>query len=365
MRMHKESEVLCAEGKSGKKFWQGFILVEGKNFYHQSKAWHITATGATSSPTSSEPYLVKPKNVGKANETSPQEQAELEFDAILKKQQDKGYMRKGQVNTGPILPMLAQKFKERAHKLTWPVIAQPKLNGMRMLTDGVRAWSRGGKDIPAEVVAHILPGKKLSHIVDGELILPNNVLLQETMRAAKKFRPGVSDKLQFHTYDVIADSNFNIRYGILAKQLYKEFSNAVLVESIICADSAAVMRVHAKFTKARYEGTMIRDFSEGYKVNQRSNQLQKLKDFTDTEFKILNVVEGGGSDLGCAIFICDNGEGKEFRCRPEGDKASTREMYQNRSKLIGKWLTVRFQELSEDNIPIFPIGEAIRDAGTF
>ena len=365
MRVHKESEVLSAEGKKGKKFWQGRIVTDGTDYYHQSTAWHETSEG-TSKPVSSEPYLVKPKNVGRANETSPQEQAELEFDSILQKQQDKGYMRKGQKNTNRLAPMLAQKYKERSHALVWPVVAQPKLNGQRMLTDGVEAWSRGGKLILPEVVAHILPGKKLPFVVDGELILPKNVLLQKTMKASKKFREGMSDKLQFHAYDIVHAGNFNVRFGILAHNLIDEFGNAVLVEGTLCKNTADVMRVHAKHVKLGLEGTIIRDFSKGYEAGHRANQLQKLKNFADAEFKIVDVLEGGGSDTGCALFVCDNGEGKEFRCRPEGSKTITRQMFKDRKKLIGKWLTVRFQDLSEDGIPTGGlVGVDIRDSGDF
>jgi hypothetical protein len=33
--------------------------------------------------------------------------------------------------------------------------------------------------------------------------------------------------------------------------------------------------------------------------------------------------------------------------------------------LVGKYLTVRYQELSKDGIPIFPVGVSIREWGEF
>jgi DNA ligase-1 len=37
------------------------------------------------------------------------------------------------------------------------------------------------------------------------------------------------------------------------------------------------------------------------------------------------------------------------------------EMFKKAETYVGKEITVRYQELSEDGIPIFPVGLAIRD----
>ena len=73
------------------------------------------------------------------------EQVTLEFDSMVKKQIDKGYTEIGKKSKVLPLPMLAQKYKERNHKLKWPVMTQPKYDGNRMLFDGNRGWLRGWK----------------------------------------------------------------------------------------------------------------------------------------------------------------------------------------------------------------------------
>jgi DNA ligase-1 len=119
------------------------------------------------------------------------------------------------------------------------------------------------------------------------------------------------------------------------------------------------------FVKEGYEGTMIRDDSCGYDIGHRSNSLQKMKDFQDEEFRIVDVIEGEGSDKGCAIFICEAKNEETFRARIEGDRESSRETFRNRKNLIGKFLTVRFQAWTNRGVPQFPVGVDVRDKEDF
>lgn len=97
----------------------------------------------------------------------------------------------------------------------------------------------------------------------------------------------------------------------------------------------------------------------------RSYSLLKLKDFQDAEYRIVDIIDGDGSDKNLAIFVLETDNGSRFNCRPEGSQENRAELYINRPKLLGKYLTVRFFELSKDNIPIFPVGVSIREWGEF
>ena len=59
------------------------------------------------------------KNVGRANETTPFEQACSEAQSKWQKQIDKGYCEDKDRVDVPVLPMLAQKYKERKHYIKW------------------------------------------------------------------------------------------------------------------------------------------------------------------------------------------------------------------------------------------------------
>jgi hypothetical protein len=203
MQIIKSSDLLISENKAGnRKFWQLHILQDGAEFYTQTSWYQLTKTGRETKKQTSEPYFAAPTNVGRANERNSEAQAYFEFDAIIKKQLDRGFYREGEkVDSWP-MPMLAHKFKDHMNKVEWPSYIQPKLNGMRMLFNGTEARSRGNKEIIREVIEH-LQFDTGGFILDGELMLPNNVLLQESMSAIKKYRPGISDKLEYHVYDIV------------------------------------------------------------------------------------------------------------------------------------------------------------------
>lgn len=361
----ERSPVLISKTSKGKKkFWRGYICCDEvtDKWFIYAAYWQELKDNSWSNQRFSIPYETKPKNLGKSNETTAKEQAYLEFDSMVKLQKDKGYIEEGALPNALPLPMLAQKYVERKHTLTWPVYVQPKYNGMRMLYDGEKGWSRGGKLIIPEVIQH-LKFNTHGYIVDGELILPGNPKLQETMTAVKKFRPGLSNKLLYIVYDLIdpesgfekrIDELYDIFKGIPADgPIQLSFTYSINTEDhiLIC---------HKQFKKEGYEGIIIRNCGEGYQIGQRSNQLQKFKTMKDAEFIITAVREGEGSYKGCAVFQCMSETGILFECNPEGSIEYKRTLYEDRANLIGKYLTVRHQELSSAGVPLFPVGVSIR-----
>ena len=268
LKVIKRSDVLSSETRTGKdKFWVQEIVKIGKEYFTRSEHWQASKGGTESKHTFSTPYPVFGKNIGRSNETTPLEQAELEFASSVKKQMDKGYGKGGKRTDILPLPMLAHKFKERKHKIDWSnAHAQPKLDGSRMLFDGKKAWSRSGKLMIPEVIEH-LKFDTGGYIVDGELILPGNVKLQETMKATKKYRKGISDQLLYMVFDVVEpDMVFSERYEIL-KSLFtssKIPTNVKLVQTISIKNETDVTAAQVKFTKLGYEGTMVRDDFRGY-----------------------------------------------------------------------------------------------------
>lgn len=69
------------------------------------------------------------KNIGKSNETSPLEQCILEADSLWTKQRDRKGYSESIPEDKPFRPMLAHSYKDYSHKVKWPAILQPKLDG--------------------------------------------------------------------------------------------------------------------------------------------------------------------------------------------------------------------------------------------
>jgi ATP-dependent DNA ligase len=369
MQTTYSSPILQSSTRTGKgKFWQGHIVTDGERWFTQSSYWQTKADGTPSAVQWSEAYLVRGKNTGRANATTDEEQARLELARDVQRQRDRGYVEAGQEVQILPLPMLAHKYSARAKRVVWPAYVQPKLNGQRMLFDGERAWSRGGKYILAEVVQHIVDELR-GHIapgiiLDGELILPGNQLLQRTMSAVKRFDPETSPTLMYWVYDVVdAERTFSARFEVARGIVPSAAEHVVLTPTHLAADEAEMVSHHRVFTTAGYEGTMVRSDSGGYDIGHRNNQLLKVKDFTDGEFKIVDIIDGEGRFRGAAIFVCRTESGETFTCVPEGDMSYRRGLYSRREEILSseeKYLTVRYQELSGDGVPLFPVGTGLR-----
>ncbi len=139
----KSSEWLISENKNGgEKFWRLHVVRDGDEYYTQTEWYQISKTGRETKRQFSDPYFAAPTNVGRANERNSREQADFEFDAIIKKQRDKGFRAKGERKNVRPMPMLAHKFTDHKGKVEFPVYVQSKLNGMRMLFNGESGWSR-------------------------------------------------------------------------------------------------------------------------------------------------------------------------------------------------------------------------------
>jgi len=322
------------------------------------------------------------KNLGKANATTPLEQACLEAESKWKKQHDKNYTEhepkadlSEPLHVQPkLLPMLAQKFHERKKYIQWPAFIQPKLNGVRCLVERkgnkIFYWSRKAKQyknfnlyMDQEFLSRMLDGE----ILDGEMYNHGDITFQELISLIKDEKTpdlvSLKKYVKFWCYDrPDGERGFRDRFvehilGIDGLQYVR------CVQTLTVKNEEEVKLQHAYYVQDGYEGSIIRSGgNEPYNFQYRDNQLQKYKDFQDAEFIIVGCKEGVGKDEGKAIFRCTTSpEGKEFDVRCKGTDALRRSQWQQRTSYIGKPLTVRYQTLSDDGIPIFPVGITVRD----
>ena len=364
-----ETPPLNALTSTGKpKYWVGVVLEdEAGNCYRTSRTWSRNTGGESSTVVEAIPHQVTPKNVGRSNETTAREQAILEIDAKLLRQIDKGYAREGEAaeaGNGYVLPMLAHPWEKRKHRVEYPLLVQPKYDGVRMMYRSDKGhWSRQGKAYIPEVVAHITVDTQ-GWTLDGELILPDGDTFQATVKAVKKYRPGVSENLRYRVYDVADHPGGTVERQALLDRLFDSWAGLehplIRTPTAIVETEQELFERHAEFVSHGYEGTMVRAREGRYTAGQRGDSLLKLKDFMDDEFVIVGFTDGGGKDAGTVIFECRVGE-NTFRVRPEGTVEERSQMFQEGESYIGKPLTVRFQRYSDDGVPIFPVGVGLRE----
>jgi DNA ligase-1 len=185
------------------------------------------------------------------------------------------------------------------------------------------------------------------------------------MTAIKKFRPELSPTLLYWVYDVVDPTRpFSERMEILKKLLKLNQTHVGLTLTSEVSSPGEVLEWHRKFVSKGYEGSMVRYDFGGYDIGHRNNQLQKVKDFVDAEFEVLSIMEGGGRFKGAAIFECRATANETFTVVPEGDMIYRRDLFNRREEILSttKYLTVRYQELSKDGVPIFPVGVSLRES---
>lgn len=325
--------------------------------------------------------LAEGKNLGKTNETTPEEQAELEAQAKWTKQLDKGYVtdkdnipKEGEVTH--FLPMLAHSADKKRKHVKFPCLLQPKLDGIRCLARrtkyGVDMWSRKGKFFDALMdLERWTVSNDLHYILDEEMVLDGELYVhdwsfQRITSAVKKFSANTT-LLEYHVYDVpVSGKNFRERFSIFQEALAsrKDSLGVVKVVEVPTHEVKSweeVAQYEAGYLALGYEGVMLRSQDGKYLFGHRSADLLKVKQFQDDEFEIIGGKEATGKDTGTAVFICRTKDGKEFEARPMGDHALRTRYWNDLKKLTGKWLTVKFQDLTDDGIPRFPVGIAIRD----
>jgi len=354
--------ILYQQGKGGATFtWE--VWTEGKTV--------CTEYGQIDGKKQIAKYDAEPKNTGRANATTPEEQAVTEAKAMWQHKLDRKYSETvAETKTKLLLPMLAHSFAEHPAKAVYPCDVQPKFDGVRclaMLTKKkVRLLSRSGKEYNVPTIADGLAPYFAKHpkdILDGEIYIHGETL-QEINRLVKKVRPE-SVNLQYYVYDVpTVAGNDSLPWisradALLHAEKENLWHNVVVVKAQEAKDKNDVRRLQLEYVADMYEGAIIRNRQGKYIFGHRSHDLLKVKSFVDNEFEILAINEGKGKMLGKCVFTCSC-DGGEFECTIKASMENRAQIYKDRAFYIGKLLKVKYQYLTEDGIPFLPVGLAIR-----
>jgi len=315
--------------------------------------------------------IEKGKNIGKKNETTPMQQAISEAQSLWQKKRDEKYSQRDEEKEMPRhqsavdddvpSPMLAHDYNKRSKSIVFPCFIQPKFDGTRTIAMPQKGlFSRNRKAYPhLEHIREEIDRIPADMILDGELY-STTLTFQEIVGIVKNttVQPN-QHQIQFYVYDLVSDETFEKRWTMLQRIFQQKFKYLVLVKTEECKSEVEMKAKHAEYVEANFEGIMLRN-KTGLYANNRSVHLQKYKEFFDMECQIVGFKEGEGLEAGCVIWICEV-DGKQFACRPRGSREDRQELFQNGASHVGKMLTVRYQEKTDDGLLRFPVGIAIRD----
>jgi DNA ligase-1 len=319
----------------------------------------------------SEWTICQGKNIGRSNQTTPNQQAIKEAQAMWEKKVSGGYFQElVQAETGEkkfYAPMLAKEFDPNTFTAK-KVFVQPKLDGLRCVISKEGMFSRNGKEFIS--CPHIFDELKHLFVENPDLVLDGELYnhiyhdnFNQIISLVKKTKPTRSDitesakYVQYWCYDILSmeEAIYSERYEFLNKNIFNvEYKSCFLLRTDDANSLDEIDTIRGEYVEEGFEGQMVR-YDMPYEVGKRSKYLLKNKTFQDAEFEILDIVEGVGNKSGMAGFmVVKNVDGSTFKSNIKGDRDYCRMLLETKENFIGKLATIKFFNLTPDGVPRFP-----------
>lgn len=276
------------------------------------------------------------------------------------------------------------KDSDTVCSLEQPWMCQPKFNGVRTtawLENGeVKLFSRNCREINFRIAIrenckHVFAALKnkygLTNVgLDGEVFVPD-ISFQDSMSVAARSvnRHPDEDKLLFVIFDIVEYTMpFSKRTKIVegVKQLLPDLENISLCGSVTLHSYEDIIDFVATCDEHGFdEGIVLRrpDILYTKKKNYKHGNMLKLKNFDDAEFEVIGFKAAEGTRVGCVVWHCRDLEDKSivFWCSMTGTEEYQRELFAHGNDYIGKLLTVKFLNRTDDGKPFHPVGLYFRD----
>lgn len=286
-------------------------------------------------------------------------------------------------------PMLAAQAD--LIKLQYPVLASPKLDGVRCLIVKGVAVSRSFKPIPNEWVQKCFARPEFNGL-DGELIVGDSTakdVFQQTTSGVMSVegRPQV----RLLVFDDMSHSGpFHMRLKSAAKVINRHGHGPIeLVEHTLLTAEPKLLAYETDVLAEGFEGVMLRDPDGVYKQGRSTvneGGLLKLKRFVDAEAVIIgfspllhNSNEAKQNELGQkersshqagkiplallgSLEVRDVQTGVEFELGTGFDAAQREGLWLRRNTLKGRLVKYKSQPVGVKDKPRFPVFLGFRDS---
>lgn len=343
------------------------------------------------------------KNAGRSNEVSPElhaiQKAVLKTNEKIEKNEytlvhtditlaDYTSKERKEIFSDVPKPMLAHTLNEKQFDLKVKdkvlINCQPKIDGYRMLFNRItkECFSRSRKLITS--VPHLADAISLAtkHLpddvvwVDGEIYSDEVTFskLQSIIGKKKEIDEEVAKTIYYNIFDVISDIKFSERAKLVDEFIVSNKYVKIVATEWIDATMNSIKEKHGEYIEQGYEGIMIRldNYNKGSKLIElpyefkRSYSLFKYKQFFDSEYEIIDseseeVLYQGNDYTVTKTVTLQNNEGENFKARPKMNVIDRSELWNNRDSIVGLFGKVKYQELSEYNVPRFPVLLSVRE----
>jgi DNA ligase-1 len=290
-------------------------------------------------------------------------------------------------------PMLAATLEpEDLKTLKYPVLATPKLDGIRCLIVNGKAVSRKFKPIPNHYIRKTLESFA-SEGFDGEIII-KGATFNEISSAVMSEDGNPSFVYVVFDYCKEPSEGYSSRLRNMWKvsRIYRElgrenqFINFLFEKQI--NNESELLSFETKCLSEGYEGIMLRSANSPYKFGRstlKEGYLLKFKRFTDGEAQILslyekmhNTNEATMDELGHTkrsshlagqipantlggFNVQDLKSGQKFSIGTGLDDALRQTIWSNPQNYLGKIIKYKSQKVGEKDLPRFPTFLGFRD----
>ena len=297
-----------------------------------------------------------PKNTGRSNERTAEQQAILEAQSKFAKKVKSGYSQELTSTPTVQLPQKVKTYQDNKHLVSHPCYATPKYNGLNgtywLLPDKtLKLTSRGGDELPP--IPHLEPTilKMIEHFkttcINGELYISGESL-QNITSAVKKPKE-LSKSLVFIPFELpLVSAPYKDKVALLIKY----------IPIVYITREEMLEEFYAATVGAGYEGVVIYNTNSIYQFNQRSSTVLKYKPVADAEYKILSYATDRN---GHPVFTCETHDGKQFKVKPKGTDEERKQIITNfDSQYKNNYYKIEYEMLSDSGIPLKGIGVGLR-----
>jgi len=365
-----------------KKIYETIYSADSKD---NIRVWQMEQNGARYRTTSglehgkqvtTEWSSAEPKNTGKVNGTTAEQQASAEIESQYAKKLKSGYFRdKKDVNKITFVePMLAQPLHKLAKQPDfanekWGM--QCKFNGNRCIATKMGLFSRTGEKYYS--VPHIEGALKdffevcPAAVLDGELFNNDlrtqlneiNKLIRKSKHISREDFAKSEQLVKFYIYDgynfcgYTESSPYHLRKEAINNFLLTCKLKCLAIVETIAINSAQQMNTEFhRLLADQQEGAILRKMDAPYE-NKRSKNLVKVKVDDDSEATIIDVTDGDGNWKGAATNVTLNWQGKVFDAVFKGKYETRADILKDKKNWIGKEVTFLYMGLTGLGTPNF------------
>ena len=309
----------------------------------------------------------KPKNVGKKNETTADQQAASEIAARYKKQRKLSYFDEiGEIDQSRFVePMLAKLYRDYRDEIDlskgdW--VLQCKFNGMRCVATKDGLFTRKGERYVScpHIEEALKPffEKNPEAVLDGELF--NHNLRQQLNEISKLVRRTVNvtqhdlerskELVRYYIYDgygfgLDKERPYHERKRWIDGNVVGKYAHVAQVEDFSLGSQHDLDRHYNGLVDDGHEGAILRHRGMKYE-HKRSKNLLKVKPEDDDEAEIVDIIEGEGNWSGTGKVIKLSWKSKEFDATFKGTREEAVQFLKDKKKWVGKTVTFLYNGLT-------------------